>query len=52
MLFTIIKRLIERGQVDGLQEKVDVFYAVGRITGEQYDKLYIAMGLKEPETVE
>lgn len=39
MLFTILNRLIEKGQTEGLLEKIDVFYAVDRITKEQYDKL-------------
>ena len=32
MLYRTCKRLIERGQTAGLAEKIDVFYALGRIT--------------------
>lgn len=39
MLYRICKRLIERGQTDGLAEKIDVFYALGRITEAEYKEL-------------
>ena len=39
MLYQVILRLIERGTVDGLRAKVDVFYAVGSLTDEQYQAL-------------
>ena len=39
MLYNVLTRMIARGQVEGLPEKVDVFYAVGRLTEEQYREL-------------
>lgn len=39
VLYSILKRLIERGQTDGLQEKLDVFFAVSRLTQEEYTEL-------------
>lgn len=39
MLYRTLKRLIERGQTEGLEEKIDVFYAVGKLTDEEYDEL-------------
>ncbi len=39
MLVSILKRLIEKGQTDGLAEKIDVFYAVDKISKEEYDEL-------------
>lgn len=39
MLYNVLTRMIARGQVEGLAEKVDVFYAVGRITQEQYQTI-------------
>lgn len=39
MLYRICKRLIERGQTDGLADKLDVFYALGRITEAEYKEL-------------
>lgn len=39
MIFKILKRMIERNQTEGIEEKIDVFYASGKITKEQYDEL-------------
>ncbi|MBR5485826.1 MAG: hypothetical protein IKV41_04890 [Oscillospiraceae bacterium] len=39
MLYRTIKRLIEKGQTDGLREKIDVFYAVGSISESEYKEL-------------
>lgn len=39
MLYRVLKRLIEKGQTTGLAEKLDVFFACGKITEEQYTEL-------------
>ena len=39
MLYNVLTRMIARGQVEGLAEKVDVFYAVGRLAQEQYQTI-------------
>ena len=39
MLYNIIKRMIERKNTDGLMEKIDVFYVVGRLTKREYTQL-------------
>ena len=39
MLYRTLKRMIERGQTDGMGEKLDVFYAADKITKEQYEEL-------------
>ena len=39
MLYNVLTRMIARGQVAGLAAKVDVFYAVGRLTQEQYQTI-------------
>ncbi len=45
MLFKTLKKLKERnGLTDGLKNKIDVFFAIGRITEEQYNDL---MDIKE-----
>jgi hypothetical protein len=31
--------MIERGQTDGMEEKLDLFYALGKITEAQYTEL-------------
>ncbi|MEA4927987.1 MAG: hypothetical protein VB104_04840 [Candidatus Limiplasma sp.] len=39
MLYQVIMRLIDRGAVAGLRGKVDVLYAVGRLTDDEYQML-------------
>ncbi len=39
MLYRVCKRLIEMGRIDGLGEKVDVFYATGKLSEEEYAEL-------------
>ena len=39
MLYRTLKRMIERGQTDGMSDKLDVFYAADKITKEQYEEL-------------
>ena len=38
-LYNTCKRMIERGKTAGLAEKIDVFYALGRITEAEYKEL-------------
>lgn len=42
MLYRTIKRMIERGQTEGLEDKIDRFYAANKLTDAEYDEL-IAM---------
>lgn len=39
MLYRILKRMIERGQTANLADKLDIFFATGRITEEEYTEL-------------
>lgn len=39
MLYNIILRMIERGNTDGLAEKIDVLYVGNRLTKEEYTRL-------------
>lgn len=48
MLYRTLKRMIERGQTEGLEEKIDVFYAAGKLTDMEYNEL-IAMLHPNPE---
>ena len=32
MLYRTLKRMIERGQTNGLEEKIDIFFAAGKLT--------------------
>lgn len=48
MLYKTLKKLKERnGLTDDLKNKIDVFFAVGRITEDQYNEL---MDIKAEET--
>lgn len=50
MLYKTLKKLKERnGLTDDLKTKIDVFYAVGRITEDQYNEL-MDVGKDEDET--
>lgn len=42
MLYRTLKRMIERGQTGGMEEKLDIFYASNKITEAEYTEL-IAM---------
>ena len=39
MLYRTLKRMIERGNTEGMDEKLSVFYAADKITREQYAEL-------------
>ena len=39
VLHRTCKRMIERGSTDGLAEKIDIFYAAGKLTDEHYAEL-------------
>lgn len=39
MLYRTLLKLIERGLTDGLSEKIDIFFAAGKITEAEYTEL-------------
>ena len=39
MLYRTLKRMIERGQTDKLEEKLDIFFAAGKLTQAEYTEL-------------
>lgn len=39
MLYRTLKRLIERGKVEALAEKLDIFFAANKLTREEYMEL-------------
>ena len=41
-LYNTCKRMIERGQTNGLEEKIDIFFAARKLTESEYQEL-IAM---------
>ena len=38
-LTKVLIAMIEKGRTDNLEEKIDVFYAAGKITQEEYEEL-------------
>lgn len=39
MLYRTLKRMIEKGNLEGIVEKIDVFYAAAKLTKEEYTDL-------------
>lgn len=39
MLFRTLKRMIERGRTDGLEAKLDIFFAANKLTESEYTDL-------------
>lgn len=39
MLYRTLKRMIERGQTAGIEEKLDIFYAADKLTEAEYTEL-------------
>lgn len=44
MLYRMLRKLIAIGRTDGLTEKIDCFFAAGRIAEEEYNKLMNLLG--------
>ena len=39
MLYRMLKTMIEKGMTEGLSEKLDIFFAAGKLTQEHYEEL-------------
>ena len=39
MLYRTLKCMIERGQTNGLEDKLDIFFAAGKLTEAEYNEL-------------
>lgn len=50
VLYRTCKRMIERGSTDGLAEKIDIFYAAGKLTDEHYAELTEMLNKKEAQS--
>ena len=44
MLYRTLKRMIERGQIAGMDSKLDVFYAADKLTQAEYLELSAMLG--------
>lgn len=42
MLYRTLKRMIERGNIAGMAEKLDIFFAADKLSADEYQEL-IAM---------
>ena len=43
MLYKTLKRMIEKGNTEGMAEKLDIFYAANKLTEEEYLELVAAL---------
>lgn len=41
--YKLVMKLIAAGKTDGLAEKVDVYFAAGRITADEYEEIMKAL---------
>jgi len=39
MLYRTLKRMIERGQTEGIETKLDIFFAADKLSEEEYQEL-------------
>ncbi len=39
MLYRILLKIIEKKRTDDLEEKIDIFYATGKLTEKEYKEL-------------
>lgn len=39
MLYRTLKRMIERGNTSGIEEKLDIFFAADKLTEDEYNAL-------------
>ena len=46
MLYRTLKRMIERGQTEGIETKLDIFYAADKISESGYQEL---LGMLSPK---
>jgi len=47
MLYLVLLKMIKKGSADGLAEKIDIFFAAGKITEKQYAELSSMLDKKE-----
>ena len=49
MLYRTCKRMIARGNLEGMSTKLDVFYAAGKLTDDEYIETVWGIGYKMKE---
>ena len=48
MLYRTLKRMIERGNTEGMAEKLDIFFAADKLTEDEYKALMGMLAVPEP----
>ena len=49
MLSKVIRSLIQKGETEGMREKLDIFYAASRLSDKEYTELVELLKEKEEE---
>lgn len=49
MIYKMLKNMILRGKIEGIETRIDVFYAAGKLTDEEYEELIGMLPKEEPE---
>lgn len=49
MLYRTLKRMIERGQTEGIGAKLDIFFAAGKLTDAEYHELTDMLPVGKPD---
>lgn len=49
MIYRMLKNMILRGKTEGIETRIDVFYAAGKLTEEEYEALVAALPQEESE---
>ena len=52
MLYRTCKRMIERGNLEGMSTKLDVFYAASKLTDDEYKELTELLAEKEAQNAQ
>ena len=52
VLYRTCLRMIDRGSTDGLAEKIDIFYAAGKLTDDEYKELTELLAEKEAQNAQ
>lgn len=50
MLYRTCKRMIERGSIEGMSTKLDIFYAANKLTDSKYAELTELLAEKEAQS--
>lgn len=49
MLYRTCKRMIEKGNITGMENKLDIFFAAGKLTEDEYKELLELLAEKQEQ---